>query len=328
MSSLLWWLSFIALVARLSEGFCPQGFGDAGFFPPEWKIPVWPQLELNDAANLHTVTLGGFDMANINEEYLEGPNDEFKMQGRETFWQASGKYFLYYCKRYDKWRIAEISAFSKNMDDNCFAFASDAYAGRDILNATNIKGWIEVKDGEWVHQKEAGVRQTGTLIDQMSAHEVEEDEEVAGEGNCSDAAGSDPFKEKDSACPVMPHVRKVKKKIIDATKLAGKWAQRLFPKLLGEASEEDAIPEADASGDAVAEAAAPFEGSCIPETQDGCNFKEKFYIEKQSKVTAEKRKSESERLTKLQDVAMKPDQVQWLHARIHILKHMVLKDGL
>merc|ERR1719313_244002 len=139
-------------------------------------------MSLQDAAKLGTVTLGGFKIKDLNEEYLEGPGEAFNMQGRETYWQASGKYFMYYCQRFDKWRIAEISAFSKNMDGQCFAFVSDAYPGRDILNKSLNKGWIEVEDGQWALREDAGVVEVGTLGDQMAE---KEEEEEGDDSNCS-----------------------------------------------------------------------------------------------------------------------------------------------
>lgn len=212
------------------------------------------------------------------------------------------------------------------MDGQCFAFVSDAQPGRDILNASLIKGWIEVDAGQWAVREKAGVIQVGKLADQMASQEEEDVEE---ETNCtsddSDESGESPFK-KDSNCPVMPVVRKAKDKVVQATKAAGKWVQRLFPQYLGAPDAEDAIPEAD--NPLFADEDAASEGGCQPDTQDGCNFKEKFYIEKQQKVTAEKRKAELQRLSKMQDVVMKEEQVEWLKARIHILKNLVKKDEL
>lgn len=321
----------MVIVGRRTEGFCPQGFGQDAFFPPEWKIPKWPQdMSIDTAGQLHSVTLGGFKMSSINEEYLEGPGEDFMMQGRETYWQASGKYFMYWCKRFSKWRIAEISAFGNNMDGNCFAFVSDGHPGREIRNKSLIKGWIEVEDGQWAHRENAGVVQVGKLSEQIE--EQEEYEEVVEEGSCdSTAAGSAFGEEKDkSNCPVMPHVRKAKKKVLHAAKAAGKWIRRLFPNYLGAPDEEDAIPEEGESNALFEEASSeavddPTEG-CQPDTQAGCNFKEKFYVEKQQKVTPEKRKAELLRLVRMRGVTMKPDQEEWVNARTSILKKMVKKD--
>jgi len=317
-------LIILAWLNSHSDAFCPQGFGGDGFFPEEWQIPKWPSMDLEDAQRLVTVTLSGFKMASINEEYLEGPTDEFKMQGRETYWQASGKYFMFYCERFAKWRIAEISAFSKNMGGNCFAFVSDGTPGRDILNASLIKGWIEVENGQWAVRPDAGVAQVGKLIDQMAAQE--EDEEDVQDSNCTTDVGDDPFKPKDdSNCPVMPHVRRAKDKVVRAAKVASKWVKRLFPKMLGAPDEEDLIPEEDGGNPLFPEEEVE-EGACQPSTQDGCNFKEKFYIEKQQKADPEKRKSELVRLSKMIDVVMKPDQAQWVRARVRILRHLVSID--
>merc|ERR1711972_1063865 len=67
---------------------------------------------------------------------------------------------------------------------------------------------------------------------------------------------------------------------------------------------------------------------CDPETSKGCNDKQKGYVEKQSKATPEKRKSELKRLEGLQGGEMKPDNKNWLMSRIKLLKKMVKKDEL
>ena len=165
--------SIICFSFQRCASFCPKGFG-GGAFPSEYQIPSWPEdMPFEDSAKLRTVSLGGFKNVMLNEEYLEGPNSDFLMQGRETYWQASGQYFMYYCQRFRKWRIAEISAFSRNMDGQCFAFVSDAYPHRDILNKTMLKGFIEVEDGEWVSREDAGVVALGKLGDQMVVSEDE-----------------------------------------------------------------------------------------------------------------------------------------------------------
>eukprot|EP00929_Paragymnodinium_shiwhaense_P122172 TRINITY_DN94796_c0_g1_i1.p1 TRINITY_DN94796_c0_g1~~TRINITY_DN94796_c0_g1_i1.p1 ORF type:complete len:327 (+),score=101.10 TRINITY_DN94796_c0_g1_i1:84-1064(+) len=313
----------LLLISRLCDAFCPKGFGNAEFFPREWKIPVWPQdLPIEKVSGLRTVTLGGFAKKDLNEEYLEGPNDEFIMQGHETYWQASGKYFMYYCQRFRKWRISALSGFGENMEGNCLAFVSDGIAGRDIRNESLIKGWIEVEDAAWVPRHEAGVVALGTLGDQMDEDVEEGDCPYMGNGtNKTDGEEVDKSK-----CPVMPTVRKVKKKVTGALKAAGKWMRRLFPDLLAAPDDEDAIPE-DEDGSTPAVQDAP-EGSCDPEDLDSCNFKEKFYIQKQKGNTPEQRQQELERLAKMQGVVMKPEQKQWMHIRMGILKKLASRDEL
>jgi len=315
----------LILFGPRSEAFCPQGFGNEAAFPAEWKIPKWPRdMDMDTAARLRTVELGGFTMSSLNEEYLEGPSLDFSMQGRETYWQSSGKYFMYYCKRFDKWRIAEISAFGQNMEGGCYAFCSDASPGRDILNETLLIGWIEVEKGQWAVREKAGVVRLATLGDQMETEEVEE--EVEGDPNCASSEDS-VFGEgkKKSNCPVMPAVRKIKKKVTQAAKDVGKWARRLFPNMLGAPDEEDAIPE-DGGDNPLFEKKDEAEGVCDPVTQDGCTFREKFYIEKQLKNNSEKRAAELQRLRKMDDVVMKDEQREWLNSRVWILRKMVKED--
>lgn len=311
----------------LANAMCPQGFGADTYFPPEWKIPKWPtDMTLETAAQLRTVSLGGFAMESINEEYLEGPGAEFMMQGHETYWQSSGKYLLYFCARFLKWRIAEISAFGKNMEGNCFAFASDGTAKRDIQDPALIKGWIEVQDGQWVARAEAGVVRTGRLGDQFDTGDADDEASDEAGADCdADAGGTDgsPFAEKKSNCPVMPAVRKAKAKIVEAGRAAGKWMRRLFPKVLGAPDEEDAIPEDDPLFDKEENGHAAGSEGCDPLTRNGCSFKEKFYIEKQANTTVEQREAELKRLAKMEGAVMKPDQKDWLVSRISILQKLV-----
>lgn len=235
----------LAAFVAPGDGFCPKGFGSPAAFPVEWKIPIWPALDQEEAAKLRTVTLGGFLIESLNEEYLEGPNAEFEMQGHETYWQSSGSYFMYYCQKFRKWRVAGISAFGHNKNGDCFGFVSDSLPHRDIRNSSFIKGWIEVENGQWKLREEAGVVRLGTLADQLEPDDNADGEDTIGEGECSADPDSDsPFttenKTKKSNCPVMPIVRKAGQKVKEAGRVVGTWMRRLFPKLLAPPpSEED-----------------------------------------------------------------------------------------
>jgi len=67
---------------------------------------------------------------------------------------------------------------------------------------------------------------------------------------------------------------------------------------------------------------------CDPATTKGCNDKQKAYIEKQGKASADKRKAELKRLEGMQAGEMKPDAKTWLMSRVKMLKKMVEKDEL
>jgi len=314
MATASWRLPILLLTwsVRLSTAFCPKGFG-AGSFPAEYKIPAWPSdMALEESAKLTTITLSGFKMPDVNEEYLEGPTKKFQVQGRETYWQASGQYFMYYCQRYFKWRMAQISAFSQIMDGQCFAFVSDGQPMRDILNQTLLKGFIEVDDGQWVVREDAGVSHIGKLGDQM---ESEQDEEEA--AGCEEDADADD----NSKCPVMPAVRKVKKEVFKAAKSAGNWARRLTAKYLGAPEEEDAVPDEFNPLFKPKDGEAPGK-QCDTETLKDCSIKEQFYVQKQGIKTREERVEEGKRLAKLVDVVMKPDKKDWLISRLKLLAQM------
>lgn len=225
----------VAVCGVPMEAFCPAGFANPDQFMPEWQIPEWPK-DLPDIVvmSLRTVSLGGFDNTDINEEYLEGPSEEFHIQGRQTYWQASGNYFLFYCKRFRKWRVAGTSKFSANKDGECFGFISDAFIRRDLFNETLLSGFLEVVDGDWVFQEDAGVKKIGTMAEQLASLQDED---------CED---SDEKKKSGGKCPM----RAVGNSIKDAAVSIGKWVRRLFPKYLG-------APEEDAAEAAEAEEAAP-----------------------------------------------------------------------
>jgi len=243
-------MSLISLIVSITylqpcSGFCPKGFGGDGFFPTEWEIPAWPAMDSSQAGPLRTVAMQGFKMEILNEEYLEGPTEDFIIQGRESYWAESGEYFLYYCQRFTKWRIAQISGFGQIKTGNCLAFASDTHPGRDIRNDTALRDWIEVVDGAWKRQEEAGVDRLGTLQEQIDAAAQEQsDEECSEEGEDGVLGGK-----KKSNCPVMPVVREGVKKGKEAAKAFGKWVRRLVPALLAAPSEEEEEVSDEALGE-------------------------------------------------------------------------------
>lgn len=67
---------------------------------------------------------------------------------------------------------------------------------------------------------------------------------------------------------------------------------------------------------------------CDTETMNGCNEKQKTYIEKQSKADLTKKQAELKRLEGMQGGEMKPENKNWLLSRIKLLKKMVKKDEL
>merc|ERR1712107_918723 len=96
----------------------------------------------------------------------------------------------------------------------------------------------------------------------------------------------------------MPAVRKAKREIIKAGRAAGNWVKRLFPKYLGAPDEEDDIPEEDddSQNPLFKVDTSSDSDNCNPESLLGCSYKQKFYIDKQGKLTAEKRAAELTRL--------------------------------
>ena len=69
---------------------------------------------------------------------------------------------------------------------------------------------------------------------------------------------------------------------------------------------------------------------CSAKTADGCNEKEKGYIEKFKAKTGEEVTAELARLSGMSDSKLKPDLKKWLNMRKAILKQMAtsLKEEL
>merc|ERR1740133_254005 len=66
---------------------------------------------------------------------------------------------------------------------------------------------------------------------------------------------------------------------------------------------------------------------CDIDTLKGCSDKQKAYVEKQQKATADKRKTELKRITGMTG-AMKPEAKDWLNSRIKLLTKLNKKDEL
>jgi hypothetical protein len=62
---------------------------------------------------------------------------------------------------------------------------------------------------------------------------------------------------------------------------------------------------------------------CNPETGEDCNEKEQGYVTKMKKKTTQEVKRELDRLTELLNTKMKPELIEWIKRRVHILKQMV-----
>uniref|UniRef100_A0A7S1F0E9 Uncharacterized protein n=1 Tax=Noctiluca scintillans TaxID=2966 RepID=A0A7S1F0E9_NOCSC len=237
----------------IQGAFCPKGFTGSQAFPVEWEIPLWP-MNLTDeqASELRTVTLTGFGNDYLNQEFLEGPSQDFLVQGRNTYWAGTGDFFLYWCDNFKKWRIAQVKGYKANRDGKCLAFASDSHRDRDILDPNFLKGWTEAEEGKWVEKPEAGVDGLGTLAEKMAIIAELEAAEARTRGNESDECDpDDPFcdedededspkntvpfggETKDGKCPLRPIAFMVKEKAKDVAKKAMNFMKTMLPMLLG-----------------------------------------------------------------------------------------------
>jgi len=193
------------------------------------------------------VTFGGF-LSNtfLNAEFIEGPTSRFSIQGRESYWSASGKLFLYYCRRFKKWRIADIEGYRQIRGGQCYGHASQKASNVEILDAKQPRGWMEVSDGKWTLRRNAGVDDLSTLKEKMDALDAKAAaEKAASETQSADevlddeddlVSGVSPAwmaDKKGPMCPLRPAYETVKETAKEVAKSTYRWVKSMLPMLLG-----------------------------------------------------------------------------------------------
>lgn len=106
------------------------------------------------------VTLDGFTAACLNVRFSERRNLEHIINGHETFWSVDGEYFLFWCKKESRWKLAKSDDLERNRTGGSAAVAA-APACEDLLKPTLLKGWHEWDGKAWVKLAASGVAQLG-----------------------------------------------------------------------------------------------------------------------------------------------------------------------
>jgi len=116
------------------------------------------------------VKLGGFQNPQLNALFVERNSPEFRVNGRETYWPASGQYFIYRSAGTNTWGIAKARRFQavKDAKSNGVAHSPSGFElwlEADERQPSQRKGWREwdIQQSKWVQRPEAGVVSRGKV---------------------------------------------------------------------------------------------------------------------------------------------------------------------
>eukprot|EP00929_Paragymnodinium_shiwhaense_P062286 TRINITY_DN310_c1_g1_i3.p1 TRINITY_DN310_c1_g1~~TRINITY_DN310_c1_g1_i3.p1 ORF type:complete len:1322 (+),score=412.73 TRINITY_DN310_c1_g1_i3:133-4098(+) len=104
---------------------------------------------------IRTLTVGGFHNAELNGIYKETNDPSLSVAGHTTFWHEEKDYFMYYCMKFKRWRIADEKYFEDSRGGGSHGAAE---APTDANPSKSSKRWHEWRNGKWLLRKDAGVR--------------------------------------------------------------------------------------------------------------------------------------------------------------------------
>jgi hypothetical protein len=112
-----------------------------------------------DVALCRALNLSGFDNTALNVQYVERRQPNFRVNNHETFWSRDCEFFIFWCKKESRWKVALANDLDYNRKGGSKALAA-APAGYDLLRQQPfLVGWHEWDGSAWVKQKAGGVSQ-------------------------------------------------------------------------------------------------------------------------------------------------------------------------
>mmetsp|Transcript_107757 Transcript_107757/g.304831 ORF Transcript_107757/g.304831 Transcript_107757/m.304831 type:complete len:629 (+) Transcript_107757:90-1976(+) len=112
-------------------------YRSASHHKPQWEDPVVQKT-------ITTVEFHGFSMKELNTRYVLRP-DEI-IQGRPSYWDNSGVYFIYWQKQTGRWAICDLKCMEAVRDGQCPGWAYRSDSG----HFANACGWMEMRGNQWV----------------------------------------------------------------------------------------------------------------------------------------------------------------------------------
>jgi len=164
-------------------------FRSASHHKPQWDDPVVQK-------SITTVEFHGFTMKELNTRYFVRP-DEI-IQGRQSFWDNSGVYFVYSQAETRRWAICDLKCIDAVRNGQCPGWAYRA----DSAHFANACGWMEMRSDQWVDAivetavigactKGLKVEFTGFSKKELNTQYVEKpDEEIQGKPSFWDLSGT------------------------------------------------------------------------------------------------------------------------------------------
>merc|ERR1711972_254671 len=113
------------------------------------------------------VKLTGFRNSGLNELFVENADDEFMINGRETYWSSSGDYFLYRSESTNTWGAAKAKRFKQVRDgsSNGVAHSPENFEIWQTAAMLAKKAWREwdAEENKWVTRQGSGVESRGKV---------------------------------------------------------------------------------------------------------------------------------------------------------------------
>eukprot|EP00931_Biecheleriopsis_adriatica_P007910 TRINITY_DN109153_c0_g1_i1.p1 TRINITY_DN109153_c0_g1~~TRINITY_DN109153_c0_g1_i1.p1 ORF type:complete len:640 (+),score=75.87 TRINITY_DN109153_c0_g1_i1:108-2027(+) len=111
--------------------------------------------------NPRTVTLAGFQMKYLNGRYTERFGIDYVIANKPTFWDATGKFVLYFCGYSTQWKIGLLENFD-NIKNGICDYTAYAPVKVSVLDFNKPRGWWEWRDGRDQEAPQAGVQVLST----------------------------------------------------------------------------------------------------------------------------------------------------------------------
>ncbi|CAK0795776.1 unnamed protein product [Prorocentrum cordatum] len=115
-------------------------FRSAAGHKPQWEDPTAQQA-------VSAVEFRGFAMRELSARYLLRPSE--MLQGKPSYWDPSGVYFLYWQQQMRRWAICDLKCIEAVREGQCPGWAYR----RDSGHFANACGWVEMRDSEWTDAK-------------------------------------------------------------------------------------------------------------------------------------------------------------------------------
>lgn len=107
---------------------------------PQWEDPLAQR-------SVETIEFQGFAMKDLNARYHLRPEEH--IQGKSSYWAASGVYFIYWQQGMSRWAICDLKCLDSVRAGSCPGWAFREDSG----HPANASGWKEARDGDWLEAK-------------------------------------------------------------------------------------------------------------------------------------------------------------------------------